>query len=85
MHYSLEEFEFRPDLTNDYRVSCPWVSEELFFCCFVFTFSRLLLRRYLFKLACNEDIHISLNEFKFQLDWTTDCGVSCPLASKKSL
>ena len=30
-----------------------------------------------FKLACNEDIHNILNEFKFQLDWTTDCGVGC--------
>ena len=25
----------------------------------------------LFKLACNEDILNILNEFKFQLDWTT--------------
>ena len=32
----------------------------------------------LFKFACFEDIHNILNEFKFQLDWTTDCGVSCP-------
>ena len=23
MHDSLDEFEFRPDLTTDYRVSCP--------------------------------------------------------------
>ena len=23
MHDSFEEFEFRPDLTTDYRVSCP--------------------------------------------------------------
>ena len=28
----------------------------------------------LFKLACNEDIHTISNEFKFQLDWTTDWG-----------
>ena len=26
MHKSLDEFEFRRDLTTDYGVSCPWVS-----------------------------------------------------------
>ena len=31
-----------------------------------------------FKLACNEDIHNILIEFKFQRDGTTHCGVSCP-------
>ena len=30
-----------------------------------------------FKLACNEDINNILDELKFQLDLTTDCGVSC--------
>ena len=30
----------------------------------------------LFKLACNEGIHNILNEFEFQPDLTTDCGVS---------
>ena len=29
MHYILDEFEFRPDLTTDYRVSCPWASEKI--------------------------------------------------------
>ena len=30
----------------------------------------------LFKLACNEDMHNILNEFKFQLDWITDWRAS---------
>ena len=36
-------------------------------------------------LAGNEDVHKSLDEFEFQPDPTTDLGVSCPLASKKSM
>ena len=27
-HKRLFEFEFLPDLTTAYRVSCPWVSEQ---------------------------------------------------------
>ena len=29
MHNILDEFEFRPDRTTDYRVSCPWASEKI--------------------------------------------------------
>ena len=29
-------------------------------------------------VACNEDIHNILDEFKFQPYFTTDCRVSCP-------
>ena len=35
--------------------------------------------------AGNEDIHKSLYEFEFRTDPTTDYGVSCPWASKKSM
>ena len=28
MHKILNEFEFRPDRTTDYRVSCPWASKN---------------------------------------------------------
>ena len=28
MHKSLDEFEFRPDPTTDYGVSCPWASKK---------------------------------------------------------
>ena len=29
MHNILDEFEFRPDRTTDYGVSCPWASEKI--------------------------------------------------------
>ena len=29
MHNILDEFEFRPDLTTDYGVSCPWALEKI--------------------------------------------------------
>ena len=29
MHNILDEFEFQPDLTTDYGVSCPWASEKI--------------------------------------------------------
>ena len=29
MHNILDEFEFRPDVTTDYGVSCPWASEKI--------------------------------------------------------
>ena len=29
MHNILDEFEFRPGLTTDYGVSCPWASEKI--------------------------------------------------------
>ena len=31
-----------------------------------------------FYTAGNDNMHESLEEFKFRPDWTTDCGVSCP-------
>ena len=33
---------------------------------------------FLLILAGNDDMHESSYEFEFRLDWTTDCGVSCP-------
>ena len=33
---------------------------------------------FLFILAGNDYMHESEEEFEFQPDWTTDCGVSCP-------
>ena len=35
------------------------------------------------KLAGNNDMHESLQELEIRSDWTTDCGVSCLLASEK--
>ena len=89
MHNILDEFEFRPDLTTDYGVSCPWASEKIpidllwekqSHHVFSAVFDRIL-----FILAGNEDIHKSLYEFEFRTDPTTDYGVSCPWASKKSM
>ena len=37
----------------------------------------------LFILTGNDDMHESLEEFKFLPDPTTDCGVSCPCACEK--
>ena len=31
MHKSLHELEFPPDPTTDYRVSCPCVSEKMYY------------------------------------------------------
>ena len=39
----------------------------------------------LFILAGNDDMHESSEEFEIGPDLTTDCGVSCPLASEKIL
>ena len=49
-----------------------------FVCLFFFNFFSVAIDKILFKLACNEEMHNILNEFKFQLHWTTDCEVSCP-------
>ena len=38
---------------------------------------------FLFLIAGNDDMHESWEEFEFQPDWTTDCGVSCPFMSAK--
>ena len=37
----------------------------------------------LFILAGNDDMHESSEEFEIRPELTTDCGVSCPLASEK--
>ena len=30
-------------------------------------------------------MHKSMDEFRFQSDLTTDCGVNCPIVSEKSM
>ena len=37
-----------------------------------------------FHLAGNDDMHESSDEFEFRPDLTTDCGVSCSIASEKN-
>ena len=80
MHKSLDEFEFRPDPTTDYGVSCPWASKNR-----RHRFFSVAIDPILFKLADNEDMHNILDEFEFRPDLTTDYGVSCPWASEKIL
>ena len=74
MHKSLDEFEFRPDPTTEYGVSCPSALKKID----VTTFSPLLLIQSFSNFAGNEDMHNFLDEFEFWPDLTTDYGVSCP-------
>ena len=50
-----------------------------------YKFSQVHLPVYqiLFILAGNDNMHESSEEFEIRPDLTTDCGVSCPLASEK--
>ena len=79
MHKSLDEFEFRPDPTTDYGVSCPWASKKS-----TSPLCSVAIDPILFKLAGNEDMHNILDEFEFRPDLTIDYGVSCPWASEKN-
>ena len=38
MYKSLDEFEFKPDPTIDYGVTCPWASENSMYNVFVTLF-----------------------------------------------
>ena len=66
MHKISDEFEFRPDQTTDYGVSCPWGLKHflimgkwcLHACSFIFD-------RIIIKVAGNQDRHKSLVEFDF--------------------
>ena len=72
-YYSLDEFEFPPDQTTDYGVSCPC---ELKHQCLHF-FS-VGIDPILFKVGGYIDNHNILHEFEFWPNGTTDYGVSCP-------
>ena len=54
---------------SSHRVIMVKTVSPLFLCCF---------HPFLFILAGNKDMNESLDKFEFRLDWTTDCGVSCP-------
>ena len=55
MHNILHEFEFWPNGTTDYGVSCPWASKKLIF--------SVAIDLILFKLASYKDMHKILDEF----------------------
>ena len=86
MHKISDEFEFPPDRTTDYGVSCPWASKKISHrlimgkCCLhvgSFIFDRIII-----KVAGNQDRHKSLDEFDFGPDQTTHFGVTCPWMTK---
>ena len=79
MQKSLDEFEFPPDSTTDYRVSCPLMSKNQ--CLHFFSDTVDLI---LFKVADNEEMHNILDVFNFPSDWMTDNRFSCPYASKNT-
>ena len=76
MHESLDEFQFRLDITTDSRVICPWASEKSMYN--VVNFSSFILDWIFSILASKEDNHNISDEFEFRPDSTKDCGVSCP-------
>ena len=88
MHKISDEFEFRPDRTTDYGVSCPWTSKQISHrlimgkCCLhasSFIFDRIII-----KVAGNQDWHKSSVEFEFGPNQTTHFGVTCPWVTKIS-
>ena len=87
MHKISDEFEFRPDRTIDYGVSCLWASKKshspimgkwcLHACSFIFN-------RTIIKVAVNQDRHKSAVEFDFWPNHTTHFLVTCPWITKIS-
>ena len=72
-----DEFEFRPNPTAYYKVTCTRASKID-----VLMYSRLILIQSFFQVAGNSDILYILAEFKFRPDRTTECRVICASASK---
>ena len=84
IHKISDKFEFWPDRTTDYRVSCPWASKKfpiemgkwsLHASAFIFDWI-------IIKVAGNQDRHKSSDEFDFGPDQTTHFGVTFPWMTK---
>ena len=85
MHKISIKFEFRPDRTTDYGVSCPWASKK---------FPRLIMGKWcrhaslfifdqiIIKVAGNQDRHKNLVDFG--PNQTTHFGVTCPWVTEMS-
>ena len=76
-----DEFEFRPDRTTDYGVSCLErlkMSHRLIIgkCCF--HASSFIFNRIIIKVAGNQDRRKSSDDFVFGPDQTTHFAVTCP-------
>ena len=70
MHNIMKEFEFRPDRTTDYGVSCPWASKKYPYRPYnggkwCFHFFSVVFDWILLILSCNKNKHESLDEFEF--------------------
>ena len=81
MHQIFDEFEFRPDRTTDYGVSCLGrlkLSHSLIMgkCCF--HVSSFIFDRIIIKVVGNQDRHKSSDEFDFGPEQITYFGVTCP-------
>ena len=84
------EFEFRPDRTTDYGVSCSWTSKK-----FPYTYNRkwwclhassFIFDRIIIKfVAGNQERHKNSVELDFGPNQTTHFGVTCPWVTKLSL
>ena len=69
MHKISDEFEFRPDRTTDYGVSCPLglkISHRLIMGKWCLHASSLIFDRIIIKVAGNQDRHKSLDELEFR-------------------
>ena len=73
-------------------ISLPYIFQVFYVLCFTRpryqvsvyrTIGPLVFHLFLSILKGNDDMHESSEEFKIRPDLTTDCGVSCPLASEK--
>ena len=68
MHKVSDEFEFQPDWTTDYGVSCPWglkISHSLIMGKWCLHASSFIFDRIIIKVAGNQDRHKSSDEFDF--------------------
>ena len=81
IHKNSDEYEFRPDRTTDYGVSCPWASKNshrLIMGKWCLHASSFIFDRIIIKVAGNQDRHKSSDEFDFGSGQTTHFGVTCP-------
>ena len=87
MHERSEEFEVRPDRTTEGMSKVPFSiltnPHRLIMGKTVLPLFSGVFDLILFKLAGNDAIHKSMDEFEILLDLTTDYRVSCSLVSKK--
>ena len=81
MHTISDEFEFRPDQTTGYGVSCHWASKKnshrLIIGKWRLHASSFIFDRIIIKVAGIQDRNKNSDQFDFGPDQTTHCGVTC--------